>query len=555
MTALEFAILVRDKASATIDKIGREFSSTAAKANGLKGSVSSLTNVFGGLKNILGVLGIGFGFYKVVEMMRTGVEKAHELHLANAQIEAGLKSTNYAAGMTMETLQKGSDKIKGQSLYGGVELKNMQSIMLTFTKIGARIFDPASQSIADMATRMKIDLPHAAVMVGKALQDPVTGVMMMRRVGVNFTREQVKEFKKLVDAGKLEEAQMRILKELNIEFGGSAKAAFDASPMAQYNKAVGAIQIKLGNLAIEVQEKIAPALLWMATETKKGIDKLERSVKWLYHQFENGNPFIWSAVGAFAAYNIIATLVLLKTKLMAWYTGLSTVAIIVNTLATEGWSAAWVALTIAMESNPIMWIVTVIAAIVAVTWFAVKAWDKWGATLLAFMGPFGWIINAIMIFKNNWDSIVDAFTNGGIIGGLKRIGAVLFDVLLYPVQQLLGLLAKIPGLSKLAGGGEQIVAQMRRNLGLSDPKSSDPLVVYKPGKKNKNQKIADQKDNTQTAKAIASGGTRNTSNYITVGKMVESLIYQGGVGETAQDVEKKFEELLMRVLFAAESAS
>ena len=555
MKAVEFAILLRDKASSTIEKIGREFSTTTAKANGLKSSVSSLTGIFGGLKNMLGVVGVGFGFYKVVEMMRAGVDKAHELHLANAQIEAGLKSTNYAAGVTMETLEKGANKIKSASLYGGVELKNMQSIMLTFPKIGAKIFDPASQSIADMSTRMKMDLSHAAVMVGKALQDPVTGVMMMRRIGVNFTREQVAGFKQLVAAGKLQEAQLLILKELQIEFGGSAKAAFDASPMAQYNKMVSAIQIKLGDLALEVQDKIAPTLLWMATETNKGINKLEKSVKWLYKQFEDGNPFVWTAAGAFAAYNIAILIALTRTKLMAWWSAASFLPVFLSSIATYGWATAWDFLTASMLANPIGLIIVAVAALVALVWGAVKYWDKWGATLLFFMGPLGWIVNTIMVLKNNWDSIVDAFTNGGIIGGLKRIGIVLLDVILYPVQQLLGLLAKIPGLSKLAGSGEQLIAGMRRNLGLVDPKSSDPLVIYKPPKKDKNKKVDDKKDNAQTAQAVASGGTRNTSIYITVGKMVESLIYNGGVGENAGDVEKKIEEILMRALFAAESAS
>jgi len=556
MNVVEFAILLKDKASSTVEKIGREFSNADTKAKGLKGTVSGLTGVFGGLKNVLGMIGIGFGFYKVVDMLRSGVDKAHELRLANAQIEAGLRSTNYAAGMTMDTLNKSVERIKSQSLYGGGQLKNMQSVLLTFPKVGKNLFDPASQSIVDMATRMKMELPHAAVMVGKALQDPATGVMMMRRIGINFTKEQVKHFKELVGAGKLEEAQMLILKELNTEFGGSAKAAFDATPMAQYNKVVGSIQIKLGELAIKAQNKIAPALIWMANSVKNSIEPLSKAVSWFYHLFESGNPYIWTAVGAFVVYNAIITIVAIKTKLLAWYTGLSTAAIIVNTLVTEGWSAAWTALTIAMETNPIMWIITAIAALVAITWAGIKAWDKWGAVLFLFMGPFGWIVNAIMVLKNNWDSIVQAFKGEGIIGGLKRIGIVLLDVLLYPVQQLLGLLAKIPGLTNLAGGGEQMITNLRKSLNLADPVSSDEKKKKIPGtNKEYGGATSGSGGSKQAVSAVATGGTRNTSIYITVGKMVESLIYQGGVGETANDVEKKFEEILMRVLFAAESAS
>ena len=243
---------------------------------------------------------------------------------------------------------------------------------------------------------------------------------------------------------------------------------------------------------------------------------------------------------------------------MSWYTGLSTTSIIVNTLVTEGWSAAWTALNIAMKANPIFWIVTVIAILVAITWSAIKAYDKWGATVLFLMGPFGMLVNAIMALKNNWNSIKSAFTEGGIISGLKRIGIVLLDTLLYPMQQLLNIISKIPGLGKLAGSGEQMIAGLRKSLNLADPVNSDIKKSKKvPGTNQEygSTGVADKVANKQTAQSVASGGTRNTSINISIGKMVESLIYHGGVGENAQDVERKIEEVLMRALFAAESAS
>src|SRR5690606_8087811 len=104
--------------------------------------------------------------------------------------------------------------------------------------------------------------------------------------------------------------------------------------------------------------------------------------------------------------------------------------------------------------------------------------NEWGAVILAMMGPLGWLINTIIILKNNWDSIVAAFKNDGILGGLKRIGIVLLDVVLYPIQQLLEMLAKIPGLSKLAGSGAQKLSDIREKLNLVTP----------PGEKTEKEK-------------------------------------------------------------------
>jgi hypothetical protein len=77
------------------------------------------------------------------------------------------------------------------------------------------------------------------------------------------------------------------------------------------------------------------------------------------------------------------------------------------------------------------------------------------------------LINMIMSFKRNWDSIVSAFKDGGILAGIKRIGIVLLDAILYPVQQLLELLAKIPGLGNLAGSGAEKIQNIRDKLGLT----------------------------------------------------------------------------------------
>lgn len=557
MNVVEFAILLKDKASSTIEKIGREFSNADTKAKGLKGTVSGLTGVFGGLKNMLGMIGVGFGFYKVVDMLRSGVDKAHELRLANAQIEAGLRSTNYAAGMTMDTLDKSVDRIKSQSLYGGAQLKNMQSVLLTFPKVGKNLFDPASQSIVDMATRMKQDLPHAAIMVGKALQDPATGVMMMRRIGVNFTKEQVKHFKELVGAGKLEEAQILILKELNTEFGGSAKAAFDATPMAQYNKVVASIQIKLGELALKAQNKIAPTLIWMANSVKNSIVPLSHAFAWIYNAITNGNPAIWGAIIAFTAYHTILTLIAIKTQFLTWYMGLSSAAIILNSLVTEGLSAAWLALNMAMEANPLMWIMTLIGLLVSAI---IYAWQK-----------FGWFRGGVM---EAWEAlkglgniimqfVVD--TLGSLFKGLGHVGDALYKLFKgdfkgafeegkSALNDFLLIDASNNAINKARLTGKSMASAYHKGVQeVENNKLSDKKI---PGtNKGYGSMTSDKAGSKQAVTSVASGGTRNTSIYITVGKMVESLIYQGGVGETAQDVEKKFEEILMRVLFAAESAS
>ena len=56
-----------------------------------------------------------------------------------------------------------------------------------------------------------------------------------------------------------------------------------------------------------------------------------------------------------------------------------------------------------------------------------------------------------------------------------------------------------------------------------------------------------------SSSAIASGGTRNTNVTINLGKMAD-VTFNGGVGENAEDMVRKIEECLLRVLYMAQNA-
>ena len=55
-----------------------------------------------------------------------------------------------------------------------------------------------------------------------------------------------------------------------------------------------------------------------------------------------------------------------------------------------------------------------------------------------------------------------SFAQGGILKGLITIGKVILDAILFPVQQLLELLGKIPGLNIATTGAEKIEAFRNR---------------------------------------------------------------------------------------------
>lgn len=102
---------------------------------------------------------------------------------------------------------------------------------------------------------------------------------------------------------------------------------------------------------------------------------------------------------------------------------------------------------------------------------AIYKYDEWGAAALALLGPFGFIINFIKGIYDHWESIKKAFQTDGIVGALKRIGQVLLDAFLKPLQQGLEMLSNFPGVGNIAGNWAGKIEKLRGDMNLIQPKT------------------------------------------------------------------------------------
>ncbi len=139
----------------------------------------------------------------------------------------------------------------------------------------------------------------------------------------------------------------------------------------------------------------------------------------------------------------------------------------IYSVATKVVTAAQWLWNVAMSANPIGLIIIGIAALIALIIVIIAKYHKFGAALTLLSGPFIVIINLIQSFRRNWGMIQKAFKEGGIIGGIKAIGATLLDAVLMPLQQILELIARIPGADKLVGPAIQKMQEFREKLGVN----------------------------------------------------------------------------------------
>lgn len=227
-------------------------------------------------------------------------------------------------------------------------------------------------------------------------------------------------------------------------------------------------------------------------------------------------------------------------------------------------AAMWLFNT-AVSANPISLIIIAISALVALVVTAITHFDSWGATVLYFLGPIGMLISAFVLVHKHWDSIVNAFKSDGIIGGLKRIGIVLLDVLLRPLEGILKVAAKLPIIGKYAKSGLSQIQDLRKDLNLTPPEEHKETESGKETvKKDLYGNPITPKGNTDPKKTLTKqvnkvvGDAKQTRNIsITIDALNKGGINLKGdatQGMTLQDVENWFNEAMMRVVRNAETS-
>ena len=218
------------------------------------------------------------------------VNAAQQSADAFAQVEAALKSMGGASGRSAEQLQASAKALQNMAAIDDDEiLRNVTANLLTFGKVSGPAFDRAQVAIVDLATRMKMELQPATLLVGKALNDPIKGLTAMGRAGIQFSADQKTMIKSMVDAGNVAGAQSIILGELERQFGGSAKAAADVNPYAKLRIALGELSETIGAKLIPIVQPMVEGL----TRLLMSFDKLSPAAQ----QFAVVGAIVAAAIG------------------------------------------------------------------------------------------------------------------------------------------------------------------------------------------------------------------------------------------------------------------
>lgn len=292
-----------------------------------------------GLQNTARNLGMAAaaGGVLVATQVKAGLESLVELERLEAQTAAVLKSTGSAAAGSVDDIRRRAEELERLTTVDDKVIQNAENILLTFTQIREDAFEPTLKAAIDMNAALGGDdesLQNVLIQVGKAVNDPITGLTALRRVGVSFTEQQKDQIKAMVEAGDVAGAQALVLAELNKEFGGSAAAQADtySGKMRRVADAIEDAQMALATAFLPVLERAGDELQSFLSDPEN-LQMIEDFGATLADGLQNAidiaKKLPWDAIGTtFSLMGQGAKLVLdMFTKLPPW----------VQTAVLTGW--------------------------------------------------------------------------------------------------------------------------------------------------------------------------------------------------------------------------
>lgn len=157
--------------------------------------------------------------------LKSAVDAAEALEVQMGKLRAVIKATGGEADFTAENIDRMARDIDEATLGGAANIRDAAVELKTFKSVGIEVFERTLRAAQDLSTAGFGAVEQTAVQLGKALEDPLTGLGALTRVGVSFNAQQKAQIETAVQLGQTLEAQKIILEAVEGQVQGVAAAA------------------------------------------------------------------------------------------------------------------------------------------------------------------------------------------------------------------------------------------------------------------------------------------------------------------------------------------
>lgn len=234
-------------------------------------------------------------FGAIAAAMKSVAAEAGKIQTSMFRIEAIIKATGGAAGKTAKEIRSFAESLALNTLESTEGVLAAQQRLLTFRKISGDVFDRTIVAAADLSAAMGTDLSSSVVQLGRALEDPVTGLTSLTRSGTVFTESQKNMIKGMVEAGKIAEAQKFILAELERQYGGAAEAAAKG-----YEGAIDTLGQRFQELKLAINDSFGITDMF-----SKGMLLAADAINKVSGQMDRIAAYVKVGIAGFAAYGAV----------------------------------------------------------------------------------------------------------------------------------------------------------------------------------------------------------------------------------------------------------
>lgn len=321
--------------------------------------------------------GISFALFKGISFVEEGMESMEKVHKSEAQLQNTMENMGTYTKESFEKAIGAAADLSKNILYSKADVIELQAQLGLVGNIGEEEMGRLTKVSADLSTKMGIGLGEAGNLLAKAINAPE----MARRLGMALKIDPavMEHVQNLAKHGKEAEARMELLGIAESKVGGAAEAAFNADPMARFNKTMGSLKNDVGGLAIDLLKRLTPALEWTANAFKE-------ASKWIKEHKQ--------------LVEIVGSVLI----------GVGTGIMIVVT-AMKIWTGVQWALNAAMTANPISIIIVAIGAVVGWVIYAYKHFATWRAVVTGLWEVIKEFARIVAdIFMGLWHTIHGVFT-------------------------------------------------------------------------------------------------------------------------------------------------
>lgn len=189
-----------------------------------KRSAAGIKTAYSTLGTVGAAVGVTLGISALANVVSTLAAKTIDGERSLNQLNATLRATGSAAGLTARELEDLGDEIQGSTIFDDDAIRKAETALLRFRTVQGDVFRDAIRLAPDLAAALSTDLPSAATALGKALTDPEGGMKALKSAGIALSEQQKDLAARFIESGNKAAAQKIVLDELRKSIGGSAAA-------------------------------------------------------------------------------------------------------------------------------------------------------------------------------------------------------------------------------------------------------------------------------------------------------------------------------------------